>query len=156
MAAQRLHKTQTYSKRASILADVLDWINSGYYDAGDDYILFGRESIYDLVDDLTQREQEHNTDRRALQELVSDIKIHSGRDFAAERTSLGSAPKLSGLRGARDLSPAARQHLVAWLQEQISRSKSKSTSAQPQSIEDALDATYANEVVQKLEKIVRR
>ena len=154
--AQRSHKTATYSKTAAILADVLDSINSGCYDSGDDYILFGRYSVYDLIGDLTEINQEPETDRQALQELASDVAIHSGRELAAVRTSLGPAPKLS-TRGAKALSREGRDRLVVALKKAISRAKSAPSRPQPaEAILDHLDAAYSNELVQKLEKVVQR
>lgn len=156
MAGQQPRRTPTFSKRATILAAVLDWINSGCYETGDDYILFGRESAYDLIDDLTRRDQEPNPDRQALQELVSDVMIHSGRSLAASRTSLDAAPMLSELRGVETLSPEARQQLIEFFQNQLTRAKSVRIPGRPEATSESLDANYAKEVVQGLEDIVRR
>jgi hypothetical protein len=130
----------------------LDWINFESYQVGDDYILFGRDNIYDLIDELTQTGQDEKTGRKAIHELVSDFKTHLGRVLASQRTSLGPAPKPKP-RSAEALPPQEHQKWVALLAK-ISRPTPSRTTSRPSN--DVLDAAYANEVVQKLEKIVQR
>jgi Domain of unknown function (DUF4145) len=134
----------------------LDWINSGAYDDQFDYILFGRDNIHELIDELADREPT-NPDDTAIHELVSDLRVNAGRTLAAEKTSLHAPPKLTEVRGLRELSTEAR-HALSDL---VARQQARLTEAQPATVAraptgDSLDAAYANEVVQKLDKIMRR
>jgi hypothetical protein len=69
-------KAVSFSRRARLLTRVLDWVNSGTYDDQVEYILFGRDNIYDLIDELTETEPPDTTDSEAMQRLVSDLRVH--------------------------------------------------------------------------------
>jgi hypothetical protein len=65
----------------------LDWINSNSYDDQIDYLLFGRDSLHEIIDELTAGEAANTSDSEAIQRLVSDLK-NSYRPHARFRTNL--------------------------------------------------------------------
>ena len=146
-------KRKESTKRADLLLRTLDCINSGEYDDQDDYMLFGRSDIYEVVDDLTDRDAAHNPDRQSLRELASDLKTHRGREHAARRTSLSKPNQPKELRGLDKLSDEGLRSL----REYAARRKSgqPSGSGERNALDD-LDAYYAQEVLRKLPKIVDR
>jgi hypothetical protein len=147
--AKRSPKAVSFSRRSKILARVLEWINSGAYVDQFDYILFGYDNIYDLIDGLADERPTDNSAVEAVRRLVSEHKIHSGRKHASARTSLRPPPEPKQIKGLKDLSD--------WYDRQKARRAEARPAQESQAeVQDSLDAFYANEMVRKLEKAVHR
>jgi len=146
-------KRKESSKRADLLLRALDCINSGLYEDQDDYMLFGWSSIYDKIDDLTDRDAIRNSDRQSLQELVSDLKTQAGREAAVQRTSLSKPNQPKKIRGIRSLSGEGLRSVV----EYATRPQSGELSRHGEKkVLDDLDAFYARKVLSTLPRIVAR
>jgi hypothetical protein len=143
----RKRSVRAETERSRLLARVLDWINSGEYDEEADYILFGRSSIFDLIDEMAPGKSGEGSDVNVTH-FVSDLTTEVGRRVVSERTSIGERPKLRKLRGLGDLSkfPPEKAALVDRLVQP----------AKPRDPSDVIDAKYAHEIIAKLPKIVDR
>lgn len=143
--------SHTYSKRASIIKRVLEWIDSGRYDDCEDYIIFGRDDVYEIIEELTG-ESKSDPDVEVLQKLKSHLRVQAGREYAADRVSLHGKPKIEAFKDLDKLSPEAIQALYE--RSQQPSAPNDEAQLRPSEVEDLLDAKYAKEMVQRLEKIV--
>lgn len=140
----------TFSTRASILEFVLTCINSNLYDDQGDYMIFGS----DLEGILEGAKRPEDLD--ALRESISDFKTQIGRQYAARRTSLEKVPELKLPKNAERLSPETINAILEVLKKENEEGTTFSTKQQRDALIEQLDAHYAQEVLKKLEKIVRR
>jgi hypothetical protein len=152
--------TEAHSKRAELLMRVLPYINAGKYDENDRYVVFGTSSLWDMVADLgelpNEREDFSLTD--AVDQLANDAKLHDGRGQVAGRLSLSRAPKFK-TAALDDLSPEQRSilHQALIKISQANQSKSQQVSDRsPSDVRDAIDASFAEELLGKLPKAVDR
>ncbi|MGD1155769.1 MAG: DUF4145 domain-containing protein [Terriglobia bacterium] len=138
-----------FSKRAGILKRVLEWVNQGWFEDHDSWMLFGNKGVI-RVTGLTDGEIEELYDRskpeheRAYQ-MSGDLRVYVGKVLDARRTSLNRQPPkavVRGLENSADMEPGpdwrAREDL------------------DPSEAADYLDAAYSSELIGKLDEIVER
>jgi hypothetical protein len=144
------------SKRAEILKQLLPHIATDNYDRYDGYVIFGASSVFDMIDDLAARpcEREDESLVRAVHELISHLRLHEGRSRVARRVSLDSPPQLK-------TDALSEESNALW--EILAKKKHESVGdvrqppASPEStVEDAIDAALADELLGKLPKMVDR
>ena len=101
--------------RSRLLLRALDCINANDYDDQRDYIIFGKE-LNEIMDEagISESETEHSPDRASLRELVSVVKVGSGRDQAARRTTLSKPSQTRKVRGLDKLSSEGRHSVVEY------------------------------------------
>lgn len=132
---------------------VFEWFNSGIYDDQKNYILFGRNDVYEIIEELTG-DSEHDPNVEILERLKSHLRVQSGREEAADRVSLHGKPKVEPFEDLDKLSPDAIYLL--WQRSKQPSAHSSAAQLLPSDVADRLDAKYANELIEKLEKIVER
>lgn len=145
---------QTFSRRSHILRFVLDRINSEQYDDQGNYMIFGSDKDEIIQEDWDQSYQ-RSQDVDAFREMHSDLVTQLGRDHAKRRTSIGDAPVLKRLRGMERLSSDGKQWLGS-LAEKIREMPDPVSSPSEGYVVELLDAYYTQEVIGKLDSIVRR
>lgn len=138
LSIKRKDTHAAYSRRSALIRRVLEWFNSGVYDDQTDYILFGRNDVYEIIEELTG-DTEHDRDVEILERLKSHLRVQSGREEAADRVSLHGKPKVEPFEDLDKLSPAARRAL----RQRSKQPSAHSSAAQlpPSEVEDLLDAS---------------
>ena len=133
-----------WSRRAQILAKVLDWVNQGRYEDHDSWMLFGGMGT-DVGGEMKVLYEKSDADEETIHQTAGDLQVHAGKLFDAKRTSLEvRAPKLK-VRGMEDLSH--------WQPEPGWRARPEPERSE---VAECLDAKYSLELIGKLENIVRR
>lgn len=147
------------SRRARILKRLLPDINAGNYTEYGDYVVFGAEDVFDMIDDIAspKSEPEDRSIEDAAHKLISDSKLHDGRRHAAARVTLDKMPSF----GTDALEILSREQRAVFFEVLTKVLEEKRGGLHPRGIsktdvEDALDAAFAEEVLGKLPKIVHR
>ncbi len=95
---------------------------------------------------------EDSSEAVAMREAISDLRTWSGRVRAKSRTSLAELPSLKHLRGIDRLS----KETVQMLSDAVGKMPVSSGPPSEATLIDSLDTYYSQEVLGKLEGIVRR
>ena len=140
--------------RSRLLLRALDCINANDYDDQRDYIIFGKE-LNEIMDEagISESETEHSPDRASLRELVSVVKVGSGRDQAARRTTLSKPSQTRKVRGLDKLSNEGLRSVVEIATRPLPSGPSVGRESKAL---DELDAHFTHEVLSKVPKIVSR
>jgi hypothetical protein len=140
--------------RSSLLLRALDCINANDYDDQGDYLIFGKE-LNEIMDEagFPEGEIQRDPDRAPLRQLVSDIRIQTGREHASRRTSLSKPKQPDEVRGLDKLSSAGVRSLIEYA---TAPQPKEPVTARRERTPDELDAHFAHELLRKLPKIVRR
>ncbi len=148
------------SKRAQLLAEVLQYINDGNYEKAGDAWSFGAGR--GVSRDPTNCRQA-NQDEPVFQKMRRLVYDHVARTVAIERTSLASPPTVDSLAGEfkklmDQLTPETREALGHALGPIAAGQDTPVPEAVPgaKSQLDALDRYYSEEVLGKLDGIVSR
>lgn len=157
---RRFQVAKHHSKRAGILRRLLPHINAGNYTEYEDYIVFGTEDVFDMIDGIAARPSERNDHSLAdaAHKLVSDSKLHDGRRHAAARVTLDKTPSFA-TDAIEILSPEQRAVFFEMLSKVLEEKRGGGEHPRGFSktdVEDALDAAFAEEVLGKLPKIIHR
>ena len=92
-----------------------------------------------------------------MSEFVSNLKLDRGHEAATARTSIGAVKPSDSSKRIAKLSRPATELILNALKDRLEQSTSERTlERKPQSDLDLLDSHYADEVLTKLEEIVRR
>src|SRR5919109_545130 len=144
------------SKRAEILKQLLPHIATDNYDEYDGYIIFGTQSVFDMIDDIAARHGEREDDSvlRAAHELISHLRLHEGRSSVPRRVSLDSPPQFKTDALSQE-SNILREVLENKRQESF-RDAGQAPTSPWTNVEDAIDAALLDELLGKLPKMVGR
>ena len=136
------------SKRAEILKELLPYINNGDYTEYEELIIFGASSFDEVLECLTRTPNEGNdhTLYKTVFQLLADHKVHDGKREMTMRLSLDQTPSLKST--ARDALSRENPPLLRALEEGLPGAKAAN--------EDAIDAAFAEELLQKLPEVVSR
>lgn len=143
-----------WSRRAGILARVLDWVNQEEFEDHDSWMLFGGMRSEQLPDELNPARSDfvlsQETTTPAIEKLLralGRLAVEGGRVLDSRRTSL------AGSRPAGDV----RQD---WISDVFQQSGLDDLQDIPEADMDhraeLLDAKFSDEIIGKLEKIVQR
>jgi hypothetical protein len=140
-------KSDQRSRRAAILARVLAWVNEGRFENHESWMLFGaRGTLQTQIGEepVTALYNLNEPEHESVWRTLGETDLEAGRMIAWRRTSLGSPPQpkpaeVPEIRKLLGLDEFAEAPEPA-----------------PDAVTDFLEAKYANEVVQKLDKIVQR
>jgi len=150
----------TKSKRAELLKPLLPLINSGKYDEVDGYTVFGTSSVWEMIEELTASpsgREEHTLEDAGIR-LVSDSKLHDGWGQITGRVSLDQPPafETGALEG---LTPEQTRTFQTALERVFTEGKADrklGTTVSMAGDEDAIDAAFAEELLEKLPGVVSR
>jgi hypothetical protein len=147
-------------KLTSILTRVLRWVSSYDYEDCGDYMLFGttydgiRETVFDEIDQSDLPQSTSDGEDAAWSQEVSKaaeiVKRYASRLRVDRRTTLNKDADLGKLAREARLSESGRAFLESLPVEDI-----KEVRSGPQS-EGLIEEHFANEMVAKLPKIVKR
>jgi len=140
--------------RSRLLLRALDCINANDYDDRGNYIIFGKD-LDEIMDEagIPESEIKGDSDRPHLRTLASDVKVWSGREHAARRTSLSKPNRPNEVRGLDKLSSEGVRSI---LDSVTAPQPTESLTIRPERAPDDLDAHFAHELLRKLPKIVSR
>ena len=119
-----------HSKRAKILSEVLEYINSDDWDYREGFIVFGNEAF--LLWCQSPRTSGEEPSDRALRKFVHKAKVSRGASSVAKKIKLEALPPNSVaadfLEVLKTLPQADAQHLL----EELSRTKSAESLSEAQ------------------------
>jgi hypothetical protein len=142
-----------HSRRARILAEVLEYINNDDWDERAEFLVFGKEAFEIYTGEVIGQDTRFED---SLRKLVTKVKVNQGDRAVAKRISLEAIPKDS-----------TQEDLLAWfsqlpreLQAQLaalSRKSEPSSSVKSRDADaDALDAALASAAIRDLDAKLAR
>ena len=150
------------SRRARILRMVLDFINSGDWEEGDGFLLFGSEAYSRHLGIEPDDDESNGSFDEFLRRLASEIKKTGGADSIAKRISLsplshsfGDIDLTSFFEGLSSDQKAQIVRTISSVAEELVRHPKPDTGAF-RDISDEIDASLAAEAVEQLEHSYRR
>ena len=150
------------SRRARILKMVLDFINSGDWEEGDGFLIFGSEAYDRRLGIEPNADESNGYFDELLRRLASEIKKTGGADSVAKRISLshisrglGDIDLTSFFDGLGADQKAQLLRTLSSVAEELVRRPKPGTETF-RDISDEIDASLAAEAVEQLEHSYRR
>jgi uncharacterized protein DUF4145 len=147
-----------YSKRARILAEVLEYINSDDWDHCEDFLVFGKEAFEVWCE--SPRHSGEGATERELRKLVNKVKVNRGARDVARKVSIENLPPDSTSTDVLEFLKTLPREDLRRLNEELGRTAKSTmppkTETQLTFDPDAVEAALAAEFVQLLDKTVYR